>query len=440
MHQPVHLTLFEHEERAYSAIAGFARHSTRRERLFAAIEQVNQAAGREVLSLGRKSLKANGQVGLFRAGDLYIEILPKIDELVEMSTGSLAAAFTASRNLLVMLSYAADLPVHDLPEAMLQQTPGAWVEALIRLFTNGLLQQVQMGLPHQHFSLSETLPVLRGRWEIQRQVARAGLPTSFDVTYETFSADTPLNQVLRLAVEQIRILTQDKKNRRALDILSQWFEPVTRLTHFSPRLFDGIQFDRLNERFRPAFHLARLFLSGNTVDFSPGQQETAGLLFDMGALFEQFIAAFLLRHRANILPQGWDDVDMRVQSAGSRIHLAKTESGPILRLQPDLIFRRGAGAPLLIADTKYKRLSTAQRRTGIAPEDAYQMLAYATRLGCPTVMLLYPETPAGGPVRRRLEIEPTGQHLHACTVNLNTDLTKPERLVSELHGIFGTLT
>jgi 5-methylcytosine-specific restriction enzyme subunit McrC len=440
MRQPVHLTLFEHEERAYSTIEGLAHPSTRRERLFAAIEQANRSAGREILALGRKSLKAAGQVGLLRVGDLWVEILPKIDEPGKETAGSPPAAFTAARNLLVMLSYAADLPVRAMPEAMLQQQPGAWVEALIRLFAQELLQQVQMGLPHEHVSLSETLPVLRGRWEIQRQAARAGLPTGFDVTYETFSADTPFNQVFRLAVEQLRILTRDEHNRRLLDVLSQGYEPVTLLAHVPLDLLESIHLNRLNERYRPAFHLARLFLSGGTVDLLPGQFETAGLIFDMGALFEQFMAAFLSRHRADILPQAWDDVAIRIQSAGVRFYLAKTESGPALRLQPDLLFCRGSGVPLLIADTKYKRLSPAQRKTGIAPEDAYQMLAYATRLGCSTVLLLYPETPSAGPVRRILEIEPGGQHLYACTVNLNTDLSRPDRLAAELQGIFGNLT
>src|SRR6266540_2076643 len=153
------ITLFEHQSRAYSEI-GLS------ERVLAELERLNALAGQEILRLGRKELRANSLVGVIRAGDVTIEILPKIDwtpsgSLQPTGHGSSpedpvpgqrkkrsapassegAAADTATRNLLTMLAYAYNLPIHELENASLGIQTTSWIELLTRLFANGLYRE-----------------------------------------------------------------------------------------------------------------------------------------------------------------------------------------------------------------------------------------------------------------------------------------------------------
>ena len=59
--------------------------------------------------------------------------------------------------------------------------------------------------------------------------------------------------------------------------------------------------------------------------------------------------------------------------------------------RPDIVISRD-GAPLLIVDTKWKRLKGAigNSKQGVGQADVYQMMAYAHVYRCNRLMLLYP--------------------------------------------------
>ena len=283
--------------------------------------------------------------------------------------------------------------------------------------------------------LKQTLPTLRGRWDIQRQLTGGGpAGHTFAVRYDEFTADTPLNQVFRFVVERLLSLTQVRENQALLAHLRDWFDPVTLLPHISPAFLAAVRLSRLDERFAPSFNLARLFLSGQAVIPVSGQVQACAFTLDMSQLFERFVAAFLQRHRSQVLPEAWQGAAVVPQWRGA--YLARSDGQDALRLQPDLlILRQGGSTPLLIADTKYKLLDPAQRQAGVLPEDIYQMVAYAVRLGCPRILLLYPQVEATGPLRKRFSMSSIPAELHVCTINLRIPLHRPELLIHELSQV-----
>lgn len=438
------VTLFEHQFLPYerldsSATKKFHQAGTRREQILNEIERLNAAAGREILRLERKGLRAGSMVGVLRAGDLSIEILPKIDYAGKNLTGaSDQPALTASRNLLTMLAYAYDLPVIEQELTSVDTRIGGWFDLLIRLFVVQLHQQVLSGLTQGYRSLRETLPTLRGRWDIQRQIQRSGQPRhAFDVVYDEYSVDIPINQVFRYVLEQIVHLTGGSAIRQMVNELRQWFEPVTLLPQVGASLVERVTFDRLNERYRTAFNLARLFLAGEVVQLSHGSLQVTAFLMEMNRLFETFTAAFLERHRAAILPSTWHSVTLRSQGKGMNLFLARSERRSAVRLKPDLVFLLpGQPIPPLVVDTKYKILEPAQPGSGADPGDFYQMLAYAVRLKCSRGLLLYPQTAGHSPVLKRFIIDPAGPCLVIATINLHTSLDPPGTLIEEMRAIF----
>lgn len=150
---------------------------------------------------------------------------------------------------------------------------------------------------------------MRGRWNITRQFARQpNLTQGLDVSYDDYLPDTFLNQVFRLAVDRLQVITRDTQNRQMLADLDSWLEHVRLPMQISFTDLDQIHFNRLNERFLPAFELAQLLLEGLTVKLLAGGQRAFAFVFDMDRLFEQFIASFLQTYSRLILPEEWRDL------------------------------------------------------------------------------------------------------------------------------------
>ncbi|MDB5581174.1 MAG: McrBC 5-methylcytosine restriction system component-like protein [Bradyrhizobium sp.] len=58
-------------------------------------------------------------------------------------------------------------------------------------------------------------------------------------------------------------------------------------------------------------------------------------------------------------------------------------------MKPDVAAFKGQVCAWIL-DTKWKRLTTADAKEGVAQSDLYQMAACATNYGCESVTLLYP--------------------------------------------------
>ena len=113
----------------------------------------------------------------------------------------------------------------------------------------------------------------------------------------------------------------------------------------------------------------------------------------MNRLFESYVAHLLRQH-----PAGWTiQVQQQDHHLGSYQLTSGSEQQQLFALRPDLLIER-EGSPLIIADTKWKRLNpTLPFPYGVSGADAYQMLAYSTVLQQDQrpaeVWLIYPWVP-----------------------------------------------
>ena len=417
------LTLFEHETAAFEWM----------ERDLAALDRLNRAAGAEVLRFGvrgrDKTVRATEHVGVVRLGRHTIQVLPKI--YPPDGDDEKSHARSATRNLLHLLAYAAGLTVREHDLAPLLRRDADWFEILTHLFARNLRAEWQRGAHRSYQVVEAELPLLKGKWRIGEQLRRPERKHLFAVAFDEFTADNPLNRVLRFVTERLWHLTRDPANRQILGELRQWMEddvPLPRVVTSAQAA--AITLTRRTARFAPLLSLARLFLDGGALQLAAGDETTFAFLFDMNALFESFIAGFLLRHRAAIMPD-WQG-DILPQSRGETCHLARRDDKPLFRLKPDIVFRASDGTFPLLLDTKYKRLKPSDRMLGIAPADFYQMFAYAHRFACPRVLLLYPQTgemPA--PLRAEFPLEGSDKIIEVATVDLRVE--GRQRLIKQLN-------
>lgn len=426
------ITLFEHEAAPY----------TWDDRQLSLIEQLRSATGNDVLRAttrrGQRMLQAGHYVGVVRLGNQTVQILPKIYQ-DSAAADERARVRAATQNLLHLLAYAGELEIRETAIAALLRRESNWFEILTHLFATHLIAEWQRGPARSYETVTDELPLLKGRWLIAQQLRRPERRHIFSVAYDEFTADTWLNRVLRFVVERLWQLTRDAENRRLLGDLRQWLDEVTLLPSVRAVEADPARLTRLNRRYLPLLHLARLFLDGGALQLASGDVASFAFVFDMNQLFERFVVRFIGRHRATILPIALADADLLPQTRGATAYLAQSAARRVFRLEPDLAVRQGGRFPLLL-DTKYKRLDPRTAAGGISQVDFYQMHAYAARYDCPRVVLLYPQTAGSATVGLQtftLEHAPATQIL-AATVDLREDLGRPAahaRLVTQLQHI-----
>jgi 5-methylcytosine-specific restriction enzyme subunit McrC len=437
------ITLFERQERLYAELGWEPDHTAIEQ-----LELLNQANGAELVRLGRKHLRATQYVGVARIGEITLQILPKIDFAgdPEAEQGSIpyqAAASSATKNLLHLLSYTQDLKIREQEVSPLLDQSSDWFELLTRLLATNLHHMMKRGVDRTYVQTEESIPLIRGRWLLSRQLTRRPhLRHMFDVVYDEFLADSPLNQVFRFVVERLLLSTQNGANRRLMLDVREWLAEVQLLGEIPQAHLEGVHFTRLNDRFRPAFNLARLFLENQIPQLAVGRRETFAFVFDMERLFEEFVFRFIAQHRRVILPEAWQNTRIRAQSRGRQIYLAKRLPGhkPVFRLFPDIAFVRPSGKTFLILDTKYKWLDPKRHRLGVSEGDIYQMLAYATRLNCPQTLLLYPQWAGASKTNAQFMTQGYPARLSVATLNLRQPLNRPQNLVGELRDILQPLS
>jgi 5-methylcytosine-specific restriction enzyme subunit McrC len=438
------LTFTEYSSKSIQSDLGWGLNDSRLDQL----ERINFQSGDTIFRVGRKAIKASQYVGLIRLRDTTLQILPKIAskgdfDKPEHTPEYQEAVRSAMHNLLVMLSVACDLPLRAQDAAQLHKETGDWLEILTRLFALELHRQFKAGLPHAYVTVEDRLPVIRGSWLIGKQLARdPHHRTHFDVSYDEFSPDTPLNRIFSLTVDALSRLTQDSYNRRLLLDLRDWLAECRPNRETLQSEFAKVHFTRLNERFRPVFNVARLFWEQRLVQLSTGSTPAFAFVFDMNRLFQDFIGHFLKRHHQSILQGVWQNANILLQSQGETVHLAeRTMLGqlagkPVFRLIPDILLLSPSSDPYIIADTKYKHLYPNLTDGGVAEGDAYQMLAYARRWNCSQVLLIYPSS---SPYTAQFSFQIHGSNdvkIRVMELNLQQPLENPTGLIKELHSAF----
>ncbi|MBE0410926.1 MAG: hypothetical protein IBX69_14495 [Anaerolineales bacterium] len=435
------ITMFEHQYRTFHELGINADHH-----LMEGLDQLNQNTGRDLVVLLRKGIKATQFVGVMRVADTTLQILPKIDYGVNSDPDKPIdtqphrnAALSATHNLLYMLSYTQHLRIHEQDIVALGKQKSDWLELLTRLLAADLHRLMQRGLVHNYIQVEDSLPVMRGRWLLEQQLIRQPhVKHRFDVRYDEFSPDILLNQVFCYVVDFLQYQTRNNENRRLLMDLGEWLAPVQNPAMLTSSKLDQVLFTRLNDRYLPAFNLARMFIENTTMTLSAGKMLNFAFVFDMNLLFEEFVASFLQRHRQSIFPHGWGNLQFRIQSKGEATYLARRspDNASVFKLVPDVVLHNLSGVPLVILDTKYKTLLPEQRKLGVSEGDFYQMLAYLTRMNCDHGLILYPQVSTGQTFRQLFQIESRSERILVATINLHQPIERTTALIHEFKETF----
>jgi len=343
----------------------------------------------------RTVLQARSTVGAVRVGTgeecVELHVRPKVG---------------VSR-LMWLLGHGRDQSGWREDDAQVSQEAGL-VTAMAVMFVARCRRALAAGVLHGYQQQEETLPGLRGRLrEADQMRARPGIPLPLEVRYDDYTVDIPENRLLRSAATRLLVLTGVPTSvHMALMRLDRDLAGAALLPPGShpPR----IALSRLNRRYAPALHLARLILQRTSVEHGPGTTSANGFLFDMNHVYEDWLTQALT---TTLETHGGQ---VRRQQPLALDHIGR------VTMQTDITWWSGAEC-LAVIDAKYKRLLPA----GPRPEDLYQILAYCTALGLRSGHLVY----AAGTPSPMIIVRNAGVRIRTHVVPL-TDT--PERI---LHAV-----
>ena len=332
---------------------------------------------------GRWRVTDVSKVGVVVVDDLALHVAPK----------------TPLQNIV----YMASLGGHQLrlEDEIEHGIDAALPSAIARAFLVEVRRATRRGLVKGYRTLEETSAVVRGRWDIARQLAaRPGIPLPLEIEFDDFTENIAENRILTTALRIVRGVELDATAASTLRQLLVVFADVEPLPRGMPMSEPPIT--RLNEHYAVALRLARVILDSVSWTHRDGAHRGGTFLVGMAGVFEAYVAN-RLRHELEAHALQLTTQDRRwwldIQHA--------------VALRPDLVVSSGSEV-MTVADTKYKVIANDG---GAAPNaDVYQALAYALALGVTDAHLIYV---SGDVVGQELHIPNAGVRVHLHAVSLD---------------------
>ena len=247
--------------------------------------------------------------------------------------------------------------------------------------------------------------VLKGSLHFSRHLRENAVhPERFYVRHQTYDTVHPIHRLLRQALQLFPRLTGHSLLTERAHRLGLHFPPVAEGCA-DERAFAAIRLDRKTLAYRPALDLARLILLGYQPDLRGGRAHTLAILFDMNALFEEYIYRQLKETES-------DSIRVQRQVA--------TYFWENKRVRPDIVIHQlnRVGTVNYVVDTKWKVLRQPQPDD----DDLKQMYVYNQYYRAAKSVLLYPEVHGLGETHGSFHLgnpflsdDPTKQ-AHGCTL------------------------
>ncbi|MDQ1308351.1 MAG: 5-methylcytosine-specific restriction enzyme subunit McrC [Actinomycetota bacterium] len=363
---------------------------------YRALNDLGIATATPTLDDGHFDVVAARKVGAVAVGDRQIIVRPKISDL---------------NRLLFMLGYARN-PQIWRDEPIRVDPADELLPAVAEAFARIAGRAVEQGLLQGYRTITDALPVLRGRVLAGEQMSRYyGLPLPIAVQYDDFTVDIAENQLLAMAT--LRLLTVPRISAPARQLLQRLRRTLMEVS-VPPRGAQTPRWQptRLNVRYHAALRLAEIVLAAESFEHRIGEVTVTGYMFDMWKIFEDFVTIALsesLNHR------GWH---CQLQAP---LHLDEQRR---IAMQPDLLCCHG-DSRVAVVDAKYK----AERPEGFPNADLYQMLAYCTVLGLREGHLIYAKGNEEGRVHT---VQRCGVTIHCRALDLGLGPAALLRQVDQL--------
>jgi 5-methylcytosine-specific restriction enzyme subunit McrC len=342
-------------------------------------ESFTRGGARLAQVAGRRRLKLDNFVGVVQTPcGTVLEIVPKH----HAAGGNLGEARTLLRKLLLSML---EMPAREVGQAPLMLFDAPLSEWVMRRFLDELDTLLKRGLRFDYHRIEDQLPFLRGQLNLMAQLRQPpGKGHQFHVRHDVYIPNRAENRLLKLALDQVRMSTQQTESWRLAQELSIRLAEIPASKHVAEDFRVWGQ-ERLMAHYRSVKPWCELILNQQMPLAVMGEHYGISLLFPMEKLFEGFVTGWLRRHLSSEL-----EIQTPARSASLCTHVDRS----IFRLEPDILI--SSSERRWVLDAKWKLLDAFDltNKYGLSQSDFYQLFAYGQKYlkGQGQMALIYPRT------------------------------------------------
>lgn len=373
------LRFFEHEKASYSEIYqdAITRKDIKLSDGFAPLlRSFHTKTAGKYYDLLDNGIRFKEQVGVIQIQDLTIEVLPKIDRLIDDGQRREQAS-NWHDILLDMLKECKFLSPESTDYANLKLKSNSILELYFEKYIVELEALLHKGLIKRYKSHEANQTALKGKLVFAKHLQKNIIHAERFYTRSTvYDKNHHLHQILRQALEVIHKLTgYSLLSDRLNFLLCEW--PESKKVHINLNVFRRIVFDRKTSPYREALLIAKMILLNYHPDLRGGKQSVLALMFDMNRLWEEFI---FQRFKSLERPLQWQ------VSRQLKMNYWVSDTGNRKSLIPDIIIKSNLNDKVMVIDTKWKR----PLKNKPDDNDLRQLLSYKLYYQGDLAYLLYP--------------------------------------------------
>ena len=231
-----------------------------------------------------------------------------------------------------------------------------------RLVNKGLIKRYQKNQSNQN--------ALKGKLLFAKNIQQNLVHRErFYCEHQVYDRNHLLHQILYKGLQILKTFVNDALKDRLNRLLFE-FQEIENI-EISEKHFRKIVFDRKNSDYQKAFDIAKIIILNYSPSLNYGSENLLTLLFDMNALWEEYIFRILQKHKKD-------------EGKVSRQDSKKFWKNKCIR--PDIILQ--IEQKTFVIDTKWKIIET----NNPSDEDLKQMFVYNLHWDAEKALLLYPKT------------------------------------------------
>ena len=352
------IQVFEHQRLKYNDSGDFQKCH------FDAMVKFNELHQNKYFTIGHNGIVFKNYVGVVQIGGLTIEILPKADKKADSDKNLWQSV------LLNMLKVCKRIRVESVSETQLKKRHHSILDVYFELYLAEIERFVNKGLIKRYQKNQSNQNALKGKLLFAKNIQQNLVHRErFYCEHQVYDRNHLLHQILYKGLRILKTFVNDALKDRLNRLLFE-FQEIDNI-EISEKHFRKIVFDRKNSDYQKAFDIAKIIILNYSPSLNYGSENLLTLLFDMNALWEEYIFRILQKHKK--------DEEKVFSQESKRFWKNKC-------IRPDIIFKTEEEA--FVIDTKWKIIET----NNPSDEDLKQMFVYNLHWDAEKALLLYPKT------------------------------------------------
>lgn len=353
------IQVFEYQKLRYNDSGVFRKHH------FDAMVKFNEQHQNKYFTIIHQGIRFGNYVGVIQIGGLTIEILPKADKDENAADKKLW-----QNVLLSMLKVCKKIQVESVSETQLKKRYHSILELYFELYLSEIEQLVKKGMIKKYRKNQSNQNALKGKLlfapNIQKNVVHK---EHFYCEHQVYDKKHLLHQILYKGLLILKTFVNDSLKDRLNRLLFE-FQDIENIT-VQKTHFDKIIIDRKNNDYQKAIDIAKIIILNYSPSLNYGNENLLTLLFDMNALWEEYIFRILQKYKPNEMEISFQNSDMFWENK---------------RIRPDIVLK--TKEETFVIDTKWKIIDV----NNPSDDDLKQMFVYNLHWKAEKTLLLYPKT------------------------------------------------